>query len=143
MFSLNLTNKLRGEPSVSVQRFICRDCDYLFSDSIVEVNVAGKIFKSLDSGEYDHKVRVASGDTSNEKVDEGLPFFSGEDVSSHDNSIVEKSLNGLPFYNSKHRVCAQKYDRNSNATTETKNIKGAEKQTVKIKFAISILLQKT
>lgn len=111
---------LNGE----VQRFLCRICGYRFSQSGVKVNVAGKVGESLDSGENNHKVRVASGDTSDKKIDDGLSFASCEDVSSHDISIVEKSLNNLPFYNSKRQVRAQKDAKNLNTATETKNVAG-------------------
>ena len=129
---------LNGE----VQRFLCRVCGYRFSESNVKVNVVGNVSKSSNSGENYHKVRVASGDASDEKVDDGLPFSFGEDVGSHDISIVEKSLNGLPFYNSKSQVCAQKDAKNLNTTTETKTVSGEEKQTTKEKILQFVLYLK-
>ena len=112
-----------------VQRFLCRVCGYRFSESIVKVNVAGKVGEGLNSGEDDHEVGVASGDASDEKVDDCLPFAFGEDVSSHNTSTVEKDLNNLPFYNSSHQVCVHKDAKNLNATTETKPIAGERKLT--------------
>jgi len=94
----------------------------------------GKVCEGLDSGENHHKVGVASGDAPYEKVDDGLSLFYGEDVSSHKLSIVEKGLNGLPFYNSKHQVCAQKDAKNLNPTTEIKTVAGEEKLTTKGKM---------
>lgn len=122
-----------------VQRFICRDCGYRFSESTVEVDIAGKVAESLDSGEYYHEVGIASGDASDEEVDNSLSFFSGENVSSHEFSIVEKSLNDLPFYNSNHQVCAQKDAKNLNTTTETKTVAGVRK--IDNATAIGLLLQ--
>jgi hypothetical protein len=85
------------------QRYLCRVCGYRFSKSSVKVNVTGKISKSFDPGENHHEVRVASGDAADEKINNCSPFVLREDVSSHDISIAEKSLYGLPFYNSKHQ----------------------------------------
>ena len=108
----------------SKQRFICRDCGRRFSESGEEVNIAGKVGKSLHSGKNNHEIGVASGNASDKKIDDCLSFFSGENVSSHNVSIVEKSLNNLPFYNSKHQVCAQKDAKNLNTTTEIKTVAG-------------------
>ena len=83
----------------SFQRYLCCICGYRFSQSIVEVDIAGKVIESLDSGENDHEVGVASGDTFKKKVDNCLPFVLGEDITSHDVSIVEKCLYGFPLYN--------------------------------------------
>ena len=76
----------------SVQRFIYRDCGHRFSESIIEINVTRKVGEGLHSGENNHKVGVASGDSSYEKVNNSLSFASGEDVSSHELTIVEKGL---------------------------------------------------
>lgn len=72
----------------------------------------GKVGETFDSGNNNHEVRVASVDGSDEKVYYGLPFAFGEDVSSHDLSIVEKDLNNLPFYNRNIQVCARKDAKN-------------------------------
>ena len=126
----------------SVQRFICRDCGHRFSESIVELNVVGKVGESFDSAENYHEVRVASGYASDEEVDNCLPLFKSENISSHDISIVEKSLYGFPFYNSKRQVCAQKDVKNLNTTTETKTVSGEEKQTTKEKILQFVLYLK-
>ena len=129
---------------MEVQRFLCRVCGYRFSESSVKVNVMGKVGESLDSGENHQEVRVASRDASYEKVDNGLSFFYGEDVSSHELSIVEKSLNGLPFHSRNSQVCAQKDAKNLNTTTETITVAGEGKQTTKgkiIQFALYLKLQ--
>lgn len=90
---------LRYTIKKQIQRYLCCVCGYRFSQSIIEVDITGKVIESLDSGEDDHEVRVASGDTFKKKVNDCLPFVLGEDVSSHDISIVEKCLNAFPFYN--------------------------------------------
>lgn len=96
------------------QRFLFYVCCYRFSESVVEVNVARKICKGSDSGKNDHEVRVASRDVSDEKVDDCLPFKLSKDVSSHNVSITERSLNGLPFYNSKSQAGLQKNPKDLN-----------------------------
>jgi len=107
------------------QRYLCRVCGYRFSKSSVKVNVTGKISESFDPGENHHEVRVASGDAAHEKVDDCLPFVSREDVSSHDISIAEKSLYGLPFYNSKRQLCAiPKEAKKLDTATENKTVAG-------------------
>jgi integrase len=121
----------------TVQRWLCRSCGYRFSQSKVEVNVAGKVRESSNSGKNHHEMGVASGDAINEKVDDCLPFAYSEDVGSHSLSIVEKNLNSLPFYNSKHRVCAQKDAKNLEPQTETKTVAGKsplDQQTLKGKL---------
>ena len=99
---------LRYTNEERIQRYLCRVCGYRFSESTIKVNVAGKVAKGFNSREDNHEIRVASGNASEEEVNNGLSFASGEDVSSHDISIIEISLYGLPFYNSKHEVCARK-----------------------------------
>lgn len=51
------------------------------------------------AGDDDYEVGVASGNTPNKKVYDSLPFALGEDISSHDTSIVERTLYDLSFYN--------------------------------------------
>ena len=81
-----------------VQRYLCRVCGYRFSQPSVKVNVTGKVRETSNSGNNNHKVRVASGDAAYEKVHDCLPFTFSEDVSSHNLSIVEIGLNSLSFY---------------------------------------------
>jgi hypothetical protein len=107
-----------------IQRFLCKACSYRFSESSVKVNVARKVVESSNSGKNHHKVRVASCDGSKEKVNDSLPFAFGENVSSHNLSIVEKDLNNFPFHNRDIQVCAQKDAKNLETTTETKIVAG-------------------
>ena len=51
------------------------------------------------AGDDDYEVGVASGNTPNKKVYDSLPFALGEDISSHDTSIVERTLYDFSFYN--------------------------------------------
>ena len=74
-----------------VERYLCRVCGYCFSQPSVKVNVTRKVRETSNSGNNNHKVRVASGDGSDEKVNYGLPFAFGEDVGSHNLSNVENA----------------------------------------------------
>jgi integrase len=112
----------------TVQRYLCRDCGYRFSKPIVKGNVTGKFNETFNSEKNQRKVRVTSRNPSVKKVFNGLPFLFGEDVASHNISIVEKGLNSLPFNNSKRRVCAQKDAKNLDTATETKTVAGESPQ---------------
>ncbi len=112
-----------------MQRYLCRVCGYRFYKSSVKLNVTRKISKSLNPRENHHEVRVASGDATDEKINDCLPFVPGEDVSSHDISIAENSLYGLPFYNSKRQLCAiPKEAKKLDTATETKTVAGESPQ---------------
>ncbi len=108
-----------------MQRYLCRVCGYRFSKSTVEVNVTGKVSESFDPRENYHEVGIASGDAANEKINDCLPFVPREDIGSHDLSVVEKSLYGLPFYSSNHQLCAiPKEAKKLDSATETKTVAG-------------------
>jgi integrase len=106
------------------QRWLCRNCGLRFSKSSVKGNITGKISETLNSKKNYHKIRVASRNPSIDKVSDSLPFFFGEDVAPHNLSIAEKDLNNLPFYNSKHQVCAQQDAKNLYTATEIKTVAG-------------------
>ncbi len=106
-----------------VQRYLCRNCGYRFSQLDVKVNIAGKVDETFDSGKNRHEVGIASCDGAVEKVSNGASLVFGEDVGSHNASclsIVEKELNTLPFYNSKFQICVK----------ETKNLESQAEKTV-------------
>jgi integrase/predicted RNA-binding Zn-ribbon protein involved in translation (DUF1610 family) len=124
-----------------VQRYLCRDCGFRFSESTVKVNVTGKVSETFNSEKNQRKVRVTSRDSSVEKVSNGLPFLFGENVTPHNISIVEKGLNSLPFNNSKRQVCAQKDAKNLKTATETKTVAGDRKRKIDAATAKGLLLQ--
>jgi integrase len=91
-----------------VQRWLCRNCGYRFSQSNVKVNIAAQILEQSNPGKNVHKVRVASQDRSFKESSDDLPFKVREDVCSHNTSnlsILEKGLNALPNYNRYAEVC--------------------------------------
>jgi integrase len=110
-----------GDP---VQRFLCRNCGYRFSELSHKLNVAGKLSKTLDP-RTDHLNRVIlKGKPSLKEASNDFPLTFSEDVGSHKVSIVAKELNSFPFYNSNRQVCA--------LDKKAKNLAAAEmeKQTV-------------
>jgi integrase len=111
----------------SAQRWLCRSCGYRFSEPSKKRNVTGKVNETLNSKKNHRKIRVTSRDSPVKKVADGLPFLLGEDVGSHDFSIVEKDLNSFSFYNSKRQVCAQKDAKNLKPQTEIKTVAGDRK----------------
>jgi len=73
------------------EHYLLCSCVYRFSESNVKVNVAGKVGEMFDSRKNHNQVGVASGDVSDEKVNNSLSFAFGEDVASHKTSIAEKA----------------------------------------------------
>jgi integrase len=115
----------------TVQRWLCRNCGFRFSESGVKGNVTGKVGETLNSKKNYHKIRVASWNPSIDEVSDGLSFLFGEYVTPHNLSIAEKDLNNLPFYSSKHQVCAQQDAKNLNPTAKSENTLGVEKNHLK------------
>jgi len=105
-----------------VQRYLCRFCGYRFSQSNIKVNVAEKVNETLNSEKDNCKVRVASRNFSVNKVTDSLSFFYGENVASHDFSIVEKLLNNFSFHSGKRQVCAKKDAKNLDSAQELEKI---------------------
>lgn len=111
----------------TVQRWLCRKCGFRFSESGVKVKVTQKVGEAFNSKKNNHEVRVASGDSSVNVASDGLSFLFGEDVASHNLSIVEKGLNNFPVYKENSQVCAQKDAKNLD-TTNIKNCCGRYKE---------------
>ncbi|MDI6848033.1 MAG: hypothetical protein QMD23_07935, partial [Candidatus Bathyarchaeia archaeon] len=93
----------------TVQRWLCRDCGYRFSQPQVKVDVLSKTLKASNPGKDNLKMRLLNADFPFKEISDNpsLPF--SEDVASHDKSTIattEKGLNTLSFYNSKCQVCA-------------------------------------
>jgi integrase len=111
-----------------VQRYLCRDCGYRFSEPKIKVNVIGKIRKALNPGSDLAEKMVSDGNFLAEKSSDGFPFLSGKDVRAHGSkpqiTIIGKGLNTFRHYNSKHRVCAQKDAKNLDTAAKTKTVAG-------------------
>jgi len=94
-----------------VQRWLCRDCGFRFSQTIVhgsvKPDVAGHILEGSNPGKNFAEVPILNANFSRNKTVENPSLPSGEDVASHGNSlvtIVGKDLNSLRHYNRERRV---------------------------------------
>ncbi len=82
-----------------MQRWLCRDCGFRFTQSGIKCNVDGQVLEGLGSGENSHQHRVVSRASSVKEAFDGLSFFGSKYVCSHDQScltVAEKRLNSLP-----------------------------------------------
>ena len=96
--------------SSTVQRWLCRNCGFRFSDTTsklnVKVNIPGQILKTSKSpNDLTHNVISDLSLPLKESVN-GFPFLNGEYVTSHKGSIVEQDLNRLRNYNRTRQICA-------------------------------------
>jgi len=95
-----------------IQRYLCRDCAYRFSESTaqrqVQFDVPSQVLEGFES-QTDHADGLTgSRDLPVEKRPDHLPLSSCEDVGSHDNSqssIIEEGLNKHFLYTRGRRVC--------------------------------------
>jgi hypothetical protein len=123
----------------TVQRWLCRNCGYRFSESSVKINVSGKSCEIPDSGTDLLNARVFNSDFSREESFSDSSFSGREDVASHKLTVTGKGLNRFSSYNRNQQVCAQKDAKNLETALENKTIAGEEKQTTKgmvLQFAL-------
>jgi len=109
----------------AVQRYLCKNCGFRFSESAsqsnVEFHIIGKGCEGFDSGSDLAKRPVRDFDLSVQKILDDSSLTFGENVSPHIASNVTnlgKRLNNFRSYNSKCRVCA--------SVREAKNLAEAE-----------------
>jgi integrase len=108
----------------AVQRWLCRNCGFRFSEPKVKVNVTRQIFEGSESAE-DHADGIVAGfDLSSKKIGNGCSFPGSKQVASHDVSAVGKNFNTFRIYSSEHQVCAQKDAKNLNPQKEIETIAG-------------------
>jgi integrase len=121
---------------LEIQRWLCRNCGYRFSEPKIKVNVSAKPPELLDpSSDLAEKV-IREGDfTLEERVDSGS-FFSGEDVGAHNSkpriTVTGKELNNFRHCNSTSQVCvSNKEAKNLDTATEIKTVAGEKSQPLK------------
>jgi len=113
----------------SVQRWLCRNCGYRFSEPKIKVDVSAKPPELFNPGsDLAEKVIREGYLTLEERVDNGS-FFGGEDVGAHDSkpriTVTGKELNNFRHYSSKRQVCvSNKEAKNLDSATETKTVAG-------------------
>lgn len=101
LYKDGLRYRANGKP---VQRWLCRNCGYRFSESNVKVNVSSKLAKTLNSGSNLLNRSIGNRDFSFQERFNDLPFSKSEDVRSHKLTVIGKQLNTFPSYNSKRQV---------------------------------------
>ena len=119
----------RYNASREIQRYLCRECGYRFSEPNVKVNIPFQGFKGLNPGTNLPYSDVAKGEL---PIKEGLnsPSFQGcKDIASHSVSIVEKDINNFRVYNSDCQVCVSEQEAKnlSQQPTRQKQAAGATK----------------
>jgi len=102
---------LRRTQFGKVQRYICRDCTYRFTESSqrqVKVHVPSEVWEPPHLGEDICGLGAAVADFSGEKKLYIHSLGSREDATSHNSSLITespKSLNTFPYHNLERRVC--------------------------------------
>jgi integrase len=101
----------------TVQRWLCRDCGYRFSQPNEQIDVASQL-RGFNSRSQLTKPSVSDRDFSIKKSLNDVSFPLGEDVCSHNVTVIGKGLNALCSNSSKRRICAQKDAKNLAAQEE-------------------------
>ena len=119
-----------------IQRYLCRECGYRFSEPNVKVNIHFQSSEGLDPRTNLPYSDVTRGELPIKEGLNSLSFQRSKDVASHDVSIVEKDINNFRVYNRERQVCvsereaknlSQQHTRQkqaAGATTASQNIKG-------------------
>jgi integrase/predicted RNA-binding Zn-ribbon protein involved in translation (DUF1610 family) len=133
--------KLRG--GGGIQRYLCRLCGFRFSKkclkSEVKVNIASQPFEGSDSGKGGACSSVGYRNLPTQDFLDNSSLSAGENIRSHDASMIGEALNSLCSYSRRHRVCVSDAEMKNLATVETRTenqAAGATKQSeTLIKFA--------
>jgi len=108
-----------GKP---IQRFLCRACGYRFSQPNKQVNIIRQTsHPSSDLAEspvYDWNFTL-------KKPLDDSAFSLGEDVASHDVTVIGKRLNSLRSYNSNCQVCVSESEAKNLASVEAEQNQAA------------------
>jgi len=95
LYKAGLRYRANGKP---IQRWLCRNCGYRFSQPKVKVNVSIQSLKSLKSRPNLPNANITRGEIPTEKRHNSLSFQSCEDISSHNVSVVAKPINSFRAY---------------------------------------------
>lgn len=133
-----------SKTGAEVQRWLCRDCGFRFSESLVELEEKFDVL--MQPGLLQSRSDLAEGSVCdrNHSVKEpfndcSFPF--GENVESHAVTIVGKSLNALRSHSCKRRVCDSARSKNLDTTTVQKETVSATSTVFDSKTARGLLLQ--
>ena len=108
----------------SVQRWLCRNCGYRFSESIIQVNIPRQLSVTSNAMEKLTEPMIRDGDFTFKESFDKLAFPGRENVASHSKSTiiptVGKDLYGFSSNSRNCRVCATLAEDAKNlAETET------------------------
>ena len=85
-----------------IQRYLCRDCGFRFSETSqpqVKVNISTQNVKGLNPGSNFSDMDIVGRQLSFKKRFDSLSFQRGEDIASHNVTMVAKPINSLRDYN--------------------------------------------
>jgi len=102
----------------TVQRFLCRSCFYRFSQPKVNVNVSGKLNKTLNPGPNLLKSSIINRSFAFQERADDSSFSGRKDVGSHELTMLGKGLNSFPSYSRNRQVCVSDKE-TKNLQTET------------------------
>ena len=108
----------------AVQRFLCRNCGYRFSEPSQKLDIVSKQIESFHSSLKLHDRRVASVNLPIEEATDNRSFMFTKDFGVHNLTKLGKGLNILPSKLSNCQICASNEEAKNLAATEI------EKQTV-------------
>lgn len=116
----------RHTPQGRIQRFLCRNCAYRFSQGLSKLNQQVKVpgqFRALKPGSDLAESSVRDRDLSAEKLLNDGSLALGKNVASHSDTVLGKGLNALCSYSSNRQVC-------ESLTRGSKNLSATEIKTV-------------
>lgn len=107
------------------QRWLCRSCGYRFSQPKVNVNVSGKLNKTLNPGPNLLKSSIINRSFAFQERADDSSFSGRKDVGSHELTMLGKGLNSFPSYSRNRQVCvSDKEAKNLTQETELKTVPG-------------------
>jgi len=111
----------------SLQRWLCRCCEFRFSKSLLKTGEKLNITKQTGAFQPCSdlaKDSVRHRDLAADKLLDNGSFSFGENVESHTVTVVGKGLNKLHSHSCKRQVCVSRGEAKNLAATETKTVAG-------------------
>lgn len=127
----------------SVQRLLCRDCGFRFSQGLSKLDQKVKVprqFRALEPGPNLAESRIRETDLAGKEVFDNGSLSLCQNVASHSITNLGKRLYALPSYSS-NAECAHKKAKNLDTTTVQKETVSETSKSFDIKTARGLLLQ--
>ena len=115
---------LRSTKNGDVQRWLCRNCGYRFSQPSKKLSVQSQT-RTFQPRSNLAKSPIRNGNLPAKKSLNDLPLSLCEDVGSHSATVVGKGLNNLRSYNCKRQVCVNEEKMKNLVKVETRTEKQA------------------